>query len=69
MEISKLDYDKLIRNKKLSDNLKEIQEDYYQKVVEILQCEDGNGWLVDYFYNDNVDIDMLLEKLNIDVEK
>jgi hypothetical protein len=68
MKISKLEYDTIIKNKKLSDALGEIQEDYYQQIVKILQCGDDNGWLVDYFFNDNIDINTLIYHENIEIE-
>jgi hypothetical protein len=69
MKISKSEYDTIIYNKKLSDALGQIQEDYYQQIVKILQCEDSNGWLVDYFFNDNVDIDTLFSHEGLEIEK
>ena len=66
--ISKSEYDIITLNKKLSDGLEKTQENYYQELVKILGCKENNGWLVDYFFNDNVDIEMLLHKLNISVE-
>jgi hypothetical protein len=66
--ISKQEYDIIKINKMLSNRLEKIQEEYYQEIISVLGCKDDNGWLVDYFFNDNVDIDKLVEMLDVEIK-
>jgi hypothetical protein len=67
--ITKSEYTRLVHLKELIDVLGKAQEDYYQESVKILDCTDDNGWMVDYFFNDNMDINKLFEVLNVSVEE
>lgn len=67
-DITKKQYDRLIRLKQMYDRLATLQEDYYQNSIEILGCEEDNGWFVDYFYNSSGKLDDLLNKLEIAVD-
>jgi hypothetical protein len=66
--ITKLEYEIIRMNKALSDRLEKMQEEYYQEIVKILKQEDDNGWVVDYFFNENLNIDEMLENSDIEVE-
>jgi len=67
--ISQLNLEKIRHLKRYCDVLREDIENEYQEVVKILGCDDGNGWLVDYFYNDTTGLEALLAELDIEVNK
>jgi len=69
MKITKKDYEMIEHLKSVGDSLAMAHENAYQRMITILGVDDGNGWVVDYFFNNSQDLDETLEKLGIEVEK
>lgn len=68
MKITKKDYEMIEHLKSVGDSLAMAHENTYQRMIIILGIDDGNGWVVDYFFNNSQDLDTTLKQLDIEVE-